>query len=229
VGPLRFSFEWSGTNFNYSDSNRTFISIMLKPYGSGPFPAVIINHGAGGSVTNYSLQKAREMSPWGLVAIAPSLTSATRLTGSSKPATTRPLIPKTWKNSFQNGQSFSDWNGLRQALPYGSIPGGRALPAPMQLLGRKGAGAVEEQFPRLARRSLRQFREGGFIVGGRIGLAISGAAEVMEDRIVNFHPASLREAEGHFWGYTQRFFRKVIHNCPCQTGGKSGRQSAGQS
>src|ERR1043166_7768532 len=102
-----------------------------------PFSGRDHHHGAGGSVTNYSLQKAREMSPWGLVAIAPSLTSATRLTGSSKPATTRPLIPKTWKNSFQNGQSFSDWNGLRQALPYGSIPGGRALPAPMQLLGRK--------------------------------------------------------------------------------------------
>src|ERR1043166_8960209 len=28
------------------------------------------------------------------------------------------------------------------------------------------------------------------------------------------------------WGYTQRFFRKVIHNCPYQTRAESGRQSA---
>ena len=69
----QFVFNWSGTNFTYTDSNRTFTGIMLKPDGTGPFPAVIINHGAGGSVTNYSLQKAREMSPWGLVCIAPNL------------------------------------------------------------------------------------------------------------------------------------------------------------
>jgi dienelactone hydrolase len=69
-----FAFDWSGTNFTYTDAARTFTGILLKPDGSGPFPAVIINHGAGGSVTNYSLQKAREMSPWGLVCLAPNLT-----------------------------------------------------------------------------------------------------------------------------------------------------------
>jgi dienelactone hydrolase len=47
---------------------------MLKPAGPGPFGAVIINHGAGGTPQGYSLAKAREMSGWGLVCIGPTLT-----------------------------------------------------------------------------------------------------------------------------------------------------------
>ena len=73
-GTPAFTFSWGGTNFTYSDSQRTFTGIMLKPAGAGPFSAVIINHGAGGTATGYSLMKAREMSPWGLVCIAPTLT-----------------------------------------------------------------------------------------------------------------------------------------------------------
>ncbi|HEX5222602.1 MAG TPA: alpha/beta fold hydrolase [Verrucomicrobiae bacterium] len=73
-GTPAFEFNWTGTNFTYSDSERTFNGLMLKPAGNGAFPAVIINHGAGGTVTGYSLTKAREMSPWGLVCIAPTLT-----------------------------------------------------------------------------------------------------------------------------------------------------------
>ena len=46
---------------------------MIKPDGAGPFAGIIINHGAGGRVTNYSITKAREMSPWGAVCIAPNL------------------------------------------------------------------------------------------------------------------------------------------------------------
>jgi dienelactone hydrolase len=72
--PPAFSFDWSGTNFTYTDAARTFSGIMLKPPGNGPFPAVIINHGANGTAAGYSLAKAREMSPWGLVCIAPTLT-----------------------------------------------------------------------------------------------------------------------------------------------------------
>jgi dienelactone hydrolase len=74
TGAPNFSFSWSGTNFTYSDAARTFDGIMLKPAGSGPFPAVIIHHGAGGTATGYSLPKAREMSTWGMVCIAPTLT-----------------------------------------------------------------------------------------------------------------------------------------------------------
>jgi dienelactone hydrolase len=74
--PAPFTFTWTGTNFTYTDANRTFTGIMLKPPGNGPFPAVIIGHGAGGSATGYSLPKAREMMPWGMVCIGPTLTHA---------------------------------------------------------------------------------------------------------------------------------------------------------
>jgi dienelactone hydrolase len=69
-----FTFTWDGTNFLYADSQRAFSGIMLKPAGAGPFGGVIINHGAGGTPTGYSLAKAREMSAWGLVCIGPALT-----------------------------------------------------------------------------------------------------------------------------------------------------------
>ncbi len=74
--PASFTFNWDGTNFTYTDTNRTFTGIMLKPAGNGPFASVIINHGGGGTATGYSLQKAREMSPWGMVCIGPTLTHA---------------------------------------------------------------------------------------------------------------------------------------------------------
>jgi dienelactone hydrolase len=74
TGALSFTFSWTGTNFTYSDAERTFNGIMLKPAGVGPFPAVIIHHGAGGTATGYSLPKAHEMFAWGMVCIAPTLT-----------------------------------------------------------------------------------------------------------------------------------------------------------
>jgi dienelactone hydrolase len=69
-----FTFDWSGTNFTYTDAQRTFTGVMLKPPGNGPFPAVIISHGAGGAATGYSLGKAREMVNWGMVCLGPTLT-----------------------------------------------------------------------------------------------------------------------------------------------------------
>jgi dienelactone hydrolase len=50
--------------------------ILLKPRGSGPFPAVILSHGAGGSATAYSRGVAQEMVQWGLVCIATNYTHA---------------------------------------------------------------------------------------------------------------------------------------------------------
>jgi dienelactone hydrolase len=50
--------------------------VLLKPQGNGPFPAVIISHGAGSSAAGYSLTIAREMVKWGLVCIATNYTHA---------------------------------------------------------------------------------------------------------------------------------------------------------
>jgi dienelactone hydrolase len=50
--------------------------VLYKPQGSGPFPAVILSHGAGGSSTVYGRRIARELVTWGLVAIATNYTHA---------------------------------------------------------------------------------------------------------------------------------------------------------
>lgn len=50
--------------------------ILFKPAGNGPFPAVIVSHGAGGNANGYSRAVARTMSAWGLVVIATNYTHA---------------------------------------------------------------------------------------------------------------------------------------------------------
>lgn len=50
--------------------------VLLKPAGSGPFPAVIISHGAGGNANGYSRGVAIELVQWGLVAVATNYTHA---------------------------------------------------------------------------------------------------------------------------------------------------------
>jgi dienelactone hydrolase len=44
--------------------------ILLKPRGRGPFPAVVLSHGAGGDAASYGRAIGSVMRPWGLVCIA---------------------------------------------------------------------------------------------------------------------------------------------------------------
>jgi dienelactone hydrolase len=48
--------------------------ILYKPQGNGPFPAVIINHGTGGSILTYSRTMAQKMVAWGYVCIGTNYT-----------------------------------------------------------------------------------------------------------------------------------------------------------
>jgi dienelactone hydrolase len=50
--------------------------ILFRPAGSGPFPAVILSHGAGGNANGYSRTVARTMVTWGLAVIATNYTHA---------------------------------------------------------------------------------------------------------------------------------------------------------
>ena len=50
--------------------------ILMKPPGSGPFPAVVLSHGYGGSARQFSTGLGREMRNWGLVVIATDYTHA---------------------------------------------------------------------------------------------------------------------------------------------------------
>jgi dienelactone hydrolase len=50
--------------------------VLLKPRGPGPFPAVVISHGAGGGATSYSRVVGMDMVQWGMVCIATNYTHA---------------------------------------------------------------------------------------------------------------------------------------------------------
>jgi dienelactone hydrolase len=50
--------------------------ILLKPRGRGPFPAVVLSHGAGGNAQSYSHEVGGIMRTWGLVCILPNYTHA---------------------------------------------------------------------------------------------------------------------------------------------------------
>jgi acetyl esterase/lipase len=67
-------FQLDGERWTYRDGDFAMDGILLKPEGSGPFPAVLISHGLGGNAQSFGLNKAREMVQWGLVCIAPNYT-----------------------------------------------------------------------------------------------------------------------------------------------------------
>jgi len=67
-------FNLSGERWSYQDGSFTMSGILLKPPGKGPFPAVLISHGLGGSAQSFGMNKAREMVQWGFVCIAPDYT-----------------------------------------------------------------------------------------------------------------------------------------------------------
>ena len=63
--------------------------ILVKPEGKGPFPAVLISHGLGGTAENFGMSKAREMVQWGLVCIAPDYTHNAKIPAARGPARAR--------------------------------------------------------------------------------------------------------------------------------------------
>src|SRR5262245_57736292 len=69
-------FKLEGDRWTYQDDTVTMHGIFLKPEGKGPFPAVLISHGLGGSAQTFGMAKAREMVKWGLVCIAPDYAHA---------------------------------------------------------------------------------------------------------------------------------------------------------
>ncbi len=67
-------YHLSGERWSYRDGSFIMSGILLKPEGKGPFPAVLISHGLGGSAESFGMNKAREMVRWGYVCIAPDYT-----------------------------------------------------------------------------------------------------------------------------------------------------------
>lgn len=76
-------FTLKGDRWTYREGDFSMSGILLKPEGGGPFPAVLISHGRGGSAASFGLTKAREMVSWGLVCIAPDYTHGGGVRGAS--------------------------------------------------------------------------------------------------------------------------------------------------
>lgn len=70
-----FTVTITGNTFTYTDENRTVSGTLLKPAtGSGPFPAVVLAHGTGGSAGGIANQYGNTMRDWELVCISATLT-----------------------------------------------------------------------------------------------------------------------------------------------------------
>jgi dienelactone hydrolase len=70
----------SGATWSYRGRRGTvhydLQGVLFKPPGPGPFPAVILSHGANGNAAMYARRLAPEMVGWGLVCIATNYTHA---------------------------------------------------------------------------------------------------------------------------------------------------------
>ena len=94
------NFKLEGERWTYRDGDFEMNGILLKPQGKGPFPAVLISHGLGGSAESFGMNKAREMVQWGYVCIAPNYTHNARsagpmVKGGAKVYTTKRLLKRT--------------------------------------------------------------------------------------------------------------------------------------
>jgi dienelactone hydrolase len=69
-----------GATWTYRDTVAGVVydmaGILLKPAGAGPFPAIVVSHGYGGSAGNYSRNVGTTLRGWGLVVIATNYTHA---------------------------------------------------------------------------------------------------------------------------------------------------------
>lgn len=70
----------SGANWTYRATDQGVFyaleGVLFMPIGTGPFPAVVISHGKGGTPRGYSARIARTMVGWGMVTIATMYTHA---------------------------------------------------------------------------------------------------------------------------------------------------------
>jgi len=67
-------FTLAGDEWTWREGDFVMNGILLKPEGKGPFPAVLVSHGMGGSAQSFGRQKARMLAKQGFVCIAPDYT-----------------------------------------------------------------------------------------------------------------------------------------------------------
>lgn len=77
-------YKLDGHDWTITDGTATLRGILLVPEGKGPFPAIVISHGLGGSAKGFSLPKAREWVRAGYVCIACDYTHSAENTKGAK-------------------------------------------------------------------------------------------------------------------------------------------------
>ncbi|MBI5685049.1 MAG: alpha/beta hydrolase [Verrucomicrobia bacterium] len=110
------SLRLDGERWTCEAGGQSFSGILLKPDGNGPFPAVLISHGLGGSAESFGLNKAREMVKWGLVCIAPNYTHNVR--GSARGGGQRGEHPPDYGASEENIRRARACVEILRGLPY---------------------------------------------------------------------------------------------------------------
>jgi dipeptidyl aminopeptidase/acylaminoacyl peptidase len=70
------AFKLQGDNWTCEVGGESVSGILLKPEGKGPFPALLISHGKGGSVRGFTQQKATQFVKEGFVCIGCNYTHA---------------------------------------------------------------------------------------------------------------------------------------------------------
>jgi len=109
-------FQLSGERWTCDAGGQPFSGILLKPDGNGPFPAVLISHGLGGSAESFGLNKAREMVRWGFVCIAPNYTHNVR--GATRGGGQRSAHPPDYGASEENIRRARACVEILRGLPY---------------------------------------------------------------------------------------------------------------
>ena len=108
-------FQLDGERWTYREGEFVMSGILVKPEGEGPFPAVLISHGLGGSAESFGLTKAREMVRWGFVCIAPSYTHSVATLG-NRPGSPHAGPPP---RAARGGQQPADYGASEENLRRG--------------------------------------------------------------------------------------------------------------
>lgn len=80
------SFRFDGERWSHGTGPDRVTGILVKPSGPGPFPAILISHGLGGSAESFALPKARDFVRKGYVCIIPNYTHSGRAVGAARAA-----------------------------------------------------------------------------------------------------------------------------------------------
>jgi enterochelin esterase-like enzyme len=72
------NFLLNGEQWTCTAGGQPLSGILLRPEGSGPFPAIVLSHGLGGQAQDIARSKGRELVTWGFVCIATDYTHTRR-------------------------------------------------------------------------------------------------------------------------------------------------------